>query len=111
MNRSMNTEVVHIEDCQNWEEAGRRLRVALDAVGAREVTVGYRLVTTGDEAAAVWFAGSPTILIDGQDAFPTDGRTTDLTCRVYYTDGRITRLPTLEQLIQVVREHWHMTVA
>ncbi|HUG51523.1 MAG TPA: hypothetical protein VLZ78_11060 [Terrimesophilobacter sp.] len=107
----MKTEVVHIEDCQNWEEAGRCLRIALDIVGAREVTVGYRLLTTSDEAAAVWFAGSPTILIDGEDAFPTGGRTTDLACRVYYTDGQISRLPTLEQLIQVVREHWQMTVA
>lgn len=107
----MKTEVVHIEDCQNWEEAGRRLRVALDTVGAREVTVGYRLLTTGDEAAAVWFAGSPTILIDGQDAFPTEGRTTDLACRVYYTDGRTSPLPTLEQLTQVVQEHWHSTAS
>ncbi|GAB3033744.1 hypothetical protein GCM10027052_08900 [Parafrigoribacterium mesophilum] len=101
----MKTEVVHIEDCPNWEEAGRRLRVALDTVGAREVTVGYRLLTTSDEAAAVWFAGSPTILIDGADAFPTGGRTTDIACRVYYTDGRISRLPTVEQLVQAVEKH------
>ena len=52
----------------------------------------------------MWFAGSPTILIDGADAFPTDGRTTDLACRVYYTDGRISRLPTVEQLVQALQE-------
>jgi hypothetical protein len=101
----MKVDVVHIEDCPNWEEAGRRLRTALDAVGGRDVVVGYRLLTSSDDAATVWFAGSPTILIDGADAFPTDGRTTDLACRVYYTDGRISRLPTVEQLTQVVREH------
>ena len=101
----MKIEVVHIEDCQNWEEAGRRLRVALDTIGALDVKVDYRLLTTSEDAAGVWFAGSPTVLIDGVDAFPADSRTTDLACRVYYTDGRISRLPTVEQLVQALRKH------
>ena len=101
----MKAEVVHIEDCSNWVEAGRRLRVALEIIGASDVTVGYRLLTTSAEAAAVWFAGSPTILIDGADAFPTGGRTTDLACRVYYTNGRISGLPSVEQLVQALQNH------
>lgn len=98
----MKVEVVHIEDCPNWEEAGRRVRAALDTIGARKVGVDYRLVASSEDAAAVWFAGSPTILIDGADAFPTGGRTTGLACRVYYTDDGISRLPAVEQLVRAI---------
>jgi hypothetical protein len=55
----MKVDVVHTEDCPNWEEAGRRLRTAL----------------------------------------------TDLACRVYYTDGRISGLPSVEQLVQALQNH------
>lgn len=100
----MKIEVVHIEDCPNWEEAGRRVRAALDSIGARDVVVDYRLIASSEDAATVWFAGSPTILIDGADAFPTADRTTDLACRVYYTDDGISRLPTVDQLVLALQQ-------
>ena len=99
----MKVEILHINECPNWEEAGRLARIALDQVGAHDVDIGYRLLTSSDEAAAVWFAGSPTILIDGADAFPTGGRITDLACRVYQTDTGLAGLPTVQQLVGVFR--------
>jgi hypothetical protein len=51
------------------------------------------------------FAGSPTILIDGADAFPSDGRTSELACRLYYSDTGISRLPSVEQLTRVFQQH------
>ena len=101
----MRVEILHIDECPNWEQAGQRASDALDALGIRETAVEYRLLRTSDEAAAVWFAGSPTILVDGADAFPSDGRTSDLACRLYYTDAGISRLPTVEQLTRVFQEH------
>jgi len=100
----MKVEVVHIEDCPNREEAGRRVRAALDRIGARDVVVDYRVIASSEDAATVRFAGSPTILIDGADAFPTAGRTTDFACRVYYTDDGISRLPTVEQLALAIHQ-------
>jgi hypothetical protein len=101
----MRVEVLHIEHCANWEEAGRRARTVLDTLGRRDTAVEYRLLETREDAAAVWFAGSPTILIDGADAFPSGGRTSELACRLYYTEAGISRLPTVEQLTRVFQEH------
>lgn len=101
----MRVEILHIDDCSNWQEAGRRARTVLDAIGMADTAVEYRLLETREEAAAVWFAGSPTVLLDGADAFPSAGRTSELACRLYYTDAGISRLPTIEQLTQVFQEH------
>jgi hypothetical protein len=101
----MRVEILHIEDCQNWEEAGRRARTVLDTLGRGDTAVEYRLLETREQAAAVWFAGSPTILIDGTDAFPSDERTFELACRLYYSDSGISPLPTVGQLTQVFQRH------
>jgi hypothetical protein len=106
----MRVEILHIEDCANWEQAGKQARAVLDALGKEDTEVEYRLLRTRDEAAAVWFAGSPTILIDGTDAFPSGGRTSELACRLYYTDAGIGRLPTVEQLTRVFQEHFGLTI-
>lgn len=100
----MKVEILHIDECPNWEEAGRRVRIALDQIGRNGVDIDHVLLSSSDEAGRVWFAGSPTILIDGVDAFPTDGRTTDLACRIYRTDDGLAGLPTVEQLVGVFRE-------
>jgi len=94
----MRIEILHIGECPNWEEAGRRAHIALAAAGAPDVTIEYRLLSSPEEAARVPFAGSPTVLINGIDAFPGGDRTTDLACRVYYTDQGLAGLPTTEQL-------------
>jgi hypothetical protein len=103
----MNIEVLHIEDCPSWVEAGNRLREALDATGFGETTITYRLLSTSEDAARVAFAGSPTITIDGQDLFPSGSPTTDLACRVYLTSTGLAGLPTTEQLIEAIGARGH----
>ncbi len=100
----MKVRILHIDECPNWEEAGRRLRTALDASGLDQVEVEYQLLTSAEDAAKVPFSGSPTILIDGTDAFPADGRTSDLACRVYFTDQGLAGLPTVAQLSRAVQD-------
>ena len=56
-------EVLHIDDCPSWGEAGNRLRAALDATGFGDAKINYRVLRTTDEVAGVPFAGSPTILL------------------------------------------------
>jgi hypothetical protein len=101
----MKAEVLHIEDCPSWEEAGRRLRAALDFTGHRDVPITFTLLASATEAADVPFAGSPTILIDGEDLFPSDGRTSDLACRVYLTPTGLAGRPTQEQLQTALAAH------
>ena len=82
---SRDIDILHIGECQNWKEAGRRAHIALEAASALDATIEHRLQSTPEEAARVPFAGSHTALINGIDAFPGGDRTTDLACRVYYT--------------------------
>lgn len=106
----MDVEVLHIDDCPNWQEAGRRTQAALAATGHAEQAVRYRLLSTSNDAAETTFAGSPTITLDGTDLFPTDGRTNDLACRVYPTPTGLAGLPTIEQIIAALRRATRTTV-
>lgn len=101
----MRVEILHIDECPNWVEAGTRVEAALVELGRGDDEVAYRLLTTSADAAEVPFAGSPTIVLDGVDAFPTDGRTSDLACRIYRTDTGFAGVPTVAQLIEAMREH------
>jgi hypothetical protein len=98
----MKLEVLHIEDCPNWREAGARAARALARTGRPDVPVTYRLLRTPDEAAHTAFAGSPTLTLDGADLFPSDGRTPDLACRVYVTPQGLRGLPTEHQIIDAL---------
>lgn len=99
----MRVEILHIDECPNWAEAGTRVEAALTELGRGDVEVTYRLLTDSDEAAAVPFAGSPTILLDGVDAFPTGGRISDLACRVYRTDSGFAGVPSVAQLVEAIQ--------
>lgn len=98
----MDIEILHIEECANWQRAGDAVRSALDQLALADVGIRFRLLSTSAEAAAVPFAGSPTVLIDGADAFPSDGRTSDLACRIYRTQTGFAGAPTVEQLVEVL---------
>ncbi len=98
----MEAEILHIEECPSWGPVGRDLREALDATGHADVALTYTLLESSDQAAAVPFAGSPTILIDGTDLFPPARRITDLACRVYPTANGLRARPTKEQIEQAL---------
>ncbi len=101
--RTPRIQVLHIDACPNWAETVTRTRQVLDALGLADTPVVPVLIGTEDEAAAVPFAGSPTILFDGQDLFPSDGRTRDLACRVYTTELGLAGSPTQHQLKNAIR--------
>ncbi len=101
----VNIEVLHIHDCPSWVEAGSRLREALDATGFGNTEISYRVLTTADEAGQVPFAGSPTILVDGDDLFSGGAQTSDLACRVYPTALGLAGIPSTAQLIDALRSH------
>lgn len=100
----MNVEILHIDECPSWERAEARTREALTALGRTDILVTTRLLRTPEEAAGTPFAGSPTITIDGVDVFPSDGRTSDLACRVYATPDGLKGTPTTEQITDALRQ-------
>ena len=99
----MTVEILHIAECPSWESAEARTREALEALGRADVLVTTRLLRTPEEAAETPFAGSPTITINGTDIFPSDGRTSDLACRVYATPHGLKGTPTTEQITDALR--------
>lgn len=100
----MRIEVLHWEGCPSTPEALDLLGTVLAEHGiADEVEVHE--VTTQAEAEALRFPGSPTIRIDGRDIDPAgaDARPS-LTCRIYHMpDGRVSPVPTREQLEEALR--------
>lgn len=100
----MEVTVLHIDDCPNWAEAGSRLRTALTAVGASDTGVSFMTLHTPEDASRVPFAGSPTILVDGEDLFPSSGRTTDLACRIYRTEGLFAGIPSQADIEAALRQ-------
>lgn len=86
--------VLHVTDCPN-------LQPMLDKLAAATpLPVTTLEVTTEPEAAALGMHGSPTLLIDGIDAFATaDQCFGGVSCRLYRDqDGRIIPAPSADQL-------------
>ena len=104
MNEQISIEVVHIDDCPNWAETAEDLRRVLAELGRDDLAVVVRRVTTGSEALAAGFAGSPTILLDGDDPFPHGEPTGELACRVYLTEAGLRGRPSREQLHALLAE-------
>ncbi|OYO20872.1 hypothetical protein CGZ93_11675 [Enemella dayhoffiae] len=98
----MKVELLHIVDCPNAVVAEVHARTALDAVGLTDVSVELVMVRTEADAASSRFGGSPTILVDGIDLFPTTP-VRSLACRVYATDGGYAGAPTASQIEAALR--------
>jgi hypothetical protein len=94
----MKIEILHIADCPNWRETGEAVARVLAELGAADTPVRLTLIGSREQAEALAFAGSPTILIDGVDAFPSEGATPELACRVYRVDGHIAGAPSIADL-------------
>ncbi|MBN9239609.1 MAG: hypothetical protein BGO97_07915 [Micrococcales bacterium 70-64] len=98
----MKLEILHIAECPNWEQAGARAKAALLEHGRSDILVGYRLIDDPVAAKQTAFAGSPTLTLDGVDIFPSEGRTSDLACRVYFTPIGLAGLPTQVQISEAL---------
>ena len=98
----MKVELLHIVDCPNTDIAETNARAALDALGVGGVPVELVTIRTEAEAANTQFGGSPTILLDGVDLFPTTPARS-LACRVYATGSGYAGAPTQEQIEAALR--------
>jgi hypothetical protein len=60
-------------------------------------------VETEEQAAAVGFRGSPTILVDGEDLFADHPAPGGLSCRVYRTADGLAGTPGTAELVRALR--------
>ena len=65
--RTPELELLWWEGCPSTERALAELRDALAELGLDGAEIRLREIRTDDEAVQARFAGSPTILIDGDD--------------------------------------------
>lgn len=96
----MDVTLLYFDDCPNWRQASEHLDVL--AAENADLTVSRQLVETAEEAQRVRFRGSPSILIDGIDAFAPGDAPVGLSCRVYLTPDGPAGSPTLNQLRDAV---------
>jgi hypothetical protein len=94
----MNIEVLHIDECPNWESVGKVLNALIAELELGNLAPNFTLIRTPQDAAKHRFAGSPTILIDGIDLVPNAEQTAELACRVYHDGNRMVGAPTKTML-------------
>jgi hypothetical protein len=98
---NMEITLQYFDGCPNWTIAAKRLTTI--AQDHPDMTVTHQLVQTPEEADALGFRGSPSILVDGTDAFPDSSASVGLACRIYVTPNGFAGAPTLDQLRTAIR--------
>jgi len=78
----MRSEILYVPGCPNYEPAleGVKKVLASESVASE---VHSLKVTTGAEANALLFPGSPTVRVNGRDIEPSAVITPGLACRIY----------------------------
>lgn len=100
----MRIQFLYWEDCPSHEAAMERLQQVMAEENIdEEIEIVH--VETEEQAQAMRFVGSPTILIDGEDVDPPPvDAFTALTCRVYHwDDGRFSPLPSPDMIRNALR--------
>ena len=103
--RTPDVELQWWEGCPSTERTLAELREALDELGLQSTRVRSREVKSEADAGRLGFVGSPTVLIDGEDAVAAAaGEPRGLTCRVYRRrDGAISPIPDPADLREALR--------
>jgi hypothetical protein len=103
----MRVELLWWEGCPSHPETLADLERSLTEEGV-DADVESLEVESFEQAQAERFVGSPTIRIDGEDVFPSDGEHYALCCRVYrLRDGRPSPTPDPEDLREEIRLRAH----
>jgi len=93
----MTVTVLYFDGCPNFELARDRASSALRVAGSTEA-VGLQRIESFEEAELAGFAGSPTILIDGEDRSPGAGEIA-MACRLYDGD----HAPSVDSIVEALR--------
>ena len=95
----MRVEVLYFEGCPTYLKAEKTLRGVL-AQEDTKIEVELVAVNTDEEAQRLWFPGSPTIRVDGEDLFPVPDHRAGyaLGCRMYATPEGMRGSPTAEMV-------------
>lgn len=93
-------DLLYVADCPNVALARRRLDEAVSRSGV-DVTIREREITDVGGAERFAMQGSPTILVDGQDAVAGE-QSASVSCRLYPTTAGLDGAPTVDQLVKAL---------
>ena len=94
----MKITVQYFEGCPNL----RLLTERLAAAGVDPNVVRFVEVTTPEQAEAIGFRGSPTVLVDDEDRLAAASAPAGFACRVYRTESGLEGAPSTDQLRAVL---------
>ena len=97
--------ILHTADCPNWREAERNVHAALARLGLVDAEVCREELTSDGGARRGGFSGSPTVLLDGQDALGSPEGDDGLSCRLYRTADGVATAPSVTQLADAIAAH------
>lgn len=100
---SVDVTVLYFAECPSWQTALARVHAAAGQAGVA-VSVTVLAVATEQDADRLGFTGSPTILVDGVDPFAQPNVVPALACRVYPTSAGLAGSPTVNQLVDALRQ-------
>ncbi len=89
----------YFNGCPSWQTTQERLRQLHSEV---DFSLELQEIESDEQAQAVGFRGSPTVLVDGVDPFAPPGTPVGMACRVYQTPAGLAGSPTVEQLREVL---------
>ena len=98
----MDVTLLYFDGCPNWTVGRARLLEALRRAHLEDSHLTLRRVTSPEEAKAVGFRGSPSVLIDGRDPFGDEGPVGVFACRVYDTPSGPQGGPSVAQLVEAL---------
>ncbi len=92
---------MYFEGCPHWQLAEKRLRQALLLANSDE-QIEYHIVESVEEAEAIAYLGSPTVLVDGHDPFAEADAAVGFSCRLFSTPAGREGSPSVEQLVAAI---------
>lgn len=100
----MDVQLLVVANCCNEQEARVVLRRAMAKAGVGDLPIRTVVVSTAKQAQDLSFTGSPTVLVDGADPFPTPDLPSALACRMYAQPGGGPRgVPDVQALVTAIR--------
>lgn len=89
--------IQYFRGCPHWRLAESRVKAAVEGAGV-SVRISHERIDSPEEAETKRFRGSPTILIDGVDAFADSQTRIGLSCRTYRTESGAEGSPSVSQI-------------
>jgi hypothetical protein len=94
----MKITIQYFDGCPHWKLAEARVQSVLRGMARDDVSLEHQLIDSPEADMRFGFHGSPTILMDGRDAFATGAEQIGMSCRVYRTDEGPQGAPTVAEL-------------